>query len=71
VRKMAWEQLCSLGLRQRRWWKGWFGQCWRGMVCPHAGGDSPELEVGCDELRGLWWGFYGREGREWWPGLEP
>jgi hypothetical protein len=65
------ERLCSLRLRRRRWWKGWFGQCWGGVVCPRAGCDSPELEVGGDELRGLWWGFYRREGREWLPGLKP
>jgi hypothetical protein len=27
------------------------------VVCSHAGGDSPELEVGGDELRCLGWAF--------------
>jgi hypothetical protein len=33
-------------------------------VRPRTGGDSPELEFGGDNLRGLWWGFYRRYGRD-------
>jgi hypothetical protein len=32
------------------------------VVCPRAGGDSPELEVGGDELRDLRWAFIGARG---------
>jgi hypothetical protein len=43
VRKRVRGPACSFGMRRRRWWEGWFGQCGGGVVRPSASDCSPEL----------------------------
>jgi hypothetical protein len=61
------KRLCSFGVRWRRWWEGWFGQCGGGVVRPCAGGDSPELVLAATSSGASGGAFIGaREGMVAW-----